>query len=122
MAEDKKPKIDLKARLGKSPTAQAPATGLGGAPSSGRSAPTPVPPGTGSVVPVPPGVPVGPPSPFGIAPPKHHGAIDPSNPLAAVAAPYRAPAPQATIVQPQRIEVDEVAVHEARKGARDGRG
>lgn len=120
MAEDKKPKIDLKARLGKSSTAQAPAAGLGGAPapSSGRSAPTPVPPATGGVVPVPPGVPVGPPSPFGVAPPKHHGAIDPSNPLAAVAAPYRAPPPQATMVQPQRIEVDEVAVHEARKGAR----
>jgi hypothetical protein len=46
-----------------------------------------------------------------------HGAIDPSNPLAAAATPYRQPAPPPP-PQPQRIEVDEMAVQEARKGAR----
>jgi hypothetical protein len=59
-------------------------------------------------------VPVGPPPPFASAPAP---AIDPGNPLAAVATPYRAPAAAAP-PQPQRIEVDEVAVHEARRGAR----
>ena len=126
MADDKKPKIDLKARLGKTSAGTAvPAPGSGGipapmpAPSSGRAVPTPVPPGSGGGgmafgggVPVPPGIPVGPPSPFG-------GAMDPSNPLSAVAQPYRAPtAPPPQMAQPQRIEVDEVAVQEARKGAR----
>ena len=43
--------------------------------------------------------------------------LDPSNPLAAAATPYRAPAPPPP-QQPQRIEVDEMAVQEARKGAR----
>jgi len=41
-------------------------------------------------------------------------AIDPSNPLSAVAAPYRPPAPP----QPTRIEVDESTVQQARTGAR----
>ncbi|WP_394830891.1 hypothetical protein LVJ94_30725 [Pendulispora rubella] len=41
-------------------------------------------------------------------------AVDPSNPLAAVAAPYRAPQPP----QPTRIEVDEATVQQARTGAR----
>jgi hypothetical protein len=112
MAEEKKPKIDLKARLGKTQVgAQAPPAGIP-APSSGKvpqPAPTP-----GGGLPVPPGVPVGPPPPFAAS---STPAIDPSNPLAAVATPYRAPAAAAP-PKPQRIEVDEAAVHEARRGAR----
>jgi hypothetical protein len=124
MAEEKKPKIDLKARLGK--------TAMGGAtpaPPAGIPVPAPSPGaqpnhnalhvGTPSSSPRPmaPGIPVGPPPAFGKAssPP-----LDPSNPLAAaVAPPYRAPAPApAAPPQPQRIEVDEMAVQVARKGAR----
>jgi hypothetical protein len=66
-----------------------------------------------------PGMGVAPPPKFGSQP---AAAIDPSNPLAAVAA-YRpqapvASAPQMAMASPARIEVDEVAIHEARKGAR----
>lgn len=125
MADDKKPKIDLKARLGKQGGASAPA-------------PTPMPPGIvpatrsqpppamgvvgGSSAPAamaPPGVPVGPPPQFKAAS-QAAAALDPSNPLAAVAAPYRpAPVVQSTApAAPQRIEVDEGVVHEARRGAR----
>lgn len=64
---------------------------------------------------MPPGIPVGPPPAFGKV---AHAALDPSNPLAAAATPYRAPAPPPPPPQPQRIEVDEMAVQEARKGAR----
>lgn len=66
---------------------------------------------------MPPGIPVGPPPAFGRQP---HVALDPSNPLAAAATPYRAPAPAPPPQQPQaqRIEVDELAVQVARKGAR----
>lgn len=48
------------------------------------------------------------------------GALDPNNPLAAVAQPFRpqAQAAHAPIPQPQRIEVDEGAVQSARSGAR----
>lgn len=135
MAEEKKPKIDLKARLGKTAmggaTPPPPAAGVvpppaavppPGAPStSGLSTATPSPsssPAPRVGLPVPPGIPVGPPPAFGKAP----GApLDPSNPLAAAVAqaqtPYRAPAPVPP-PQPQRIEVDEMAVQEARKGAR----
>lgn len=65
---------------------------------------------------MPPGVPVGPPPAFGAKAP----ALDPSNPLAAAVMPQRAAAPAAPAAppQPQRIEVDEMAVQEARKGAR----
>jgi hypothetical protein len=130
MADDKKPKIDLKARLGKtqvggaqapvmSPTPMPPGVG-GGVPVVPSASPSARPPGmSGPGIPAPPGVPVGPPPPFGgggaaVSAP----ALDPSNPLAAVAAPYRAPqVVQAAPVQPARIEVDEVAVHEARKRA-----
>ncbi len=119
MADEKKPKIDLKARLGKTQVgAQVPVPGGIPAPHAGSSAGMAVPPPTptpGVAIPVPLGVPVGPP-PFGGSSSRD---IDPSNPLAAVATPYRAPvtapAPQA---QPQRIEVDEATVHEARRGAR----
>lgn len=112
MADEKKPKIDLKARLGR--------TGLGGQ-SLGPGAAVPPPPASSVPAPVgvpvpvpPPGVPMAPPSsPFESAPPAP--AIDPSNPLSAVAAPYR---PQAPVpAQPQRIEVDDMAVGQASKAA-----
>lgn len=129
MAEEKKPKIDLKARLGKGaggatpPPPQAgipvPAVPSAGASAAGgggglASVPSSSPGSGGGGLPMPPGIPVGPPPAFGKAP---HAAIDPSNPLAAAATPYRAPAPPPP-PQPQRIEVDEMAVQEARKGAR----
>jgi hypothetical protein len=129
MAEEKKPKIDLKARLGKGaggPTPPPPTAGipvpaavpsgaLSGAGAVGNS-PSSSPSG-GAGLPMPPGIPVGPPPAFGKAP---HMALDPSNPLAAAATPYRAPAPAPPPQPPapQRIEVDEMAVQEARKGAR----
>src|SRR5438045_1996856 len=110
MAEEKKPKIDLKARLGKASGAGTPAPGVAGAPSFGSRPPPAIPP------PVVPGSPVGPPSPFG--PPTGLGpAIDPSNPLAAVAAPYRPPQPPQPAAA-QRIEVDEAQVQQARSGGR----
>jgi hypothetical protein len=129
MADEKKPKIDLKARLGKTAVGGAtpPPPGVGvnvpmpGAPvatpaSGGDGAPAavPAPAAARAAVPVPPGAPIGPPpgfkAPSGVT-------LDPSNPLAAAigqAAPARSVAPPA----PQRIEVDEVTVQEARKGAR----
>lgn len=131
MAEEKKPKIDLKARLKGAGGATPPpaAVGGGGIPvpapvPAATSAPTPgvpVPksdPGRGGGLPVPPGIPVGPPPAFGGA--SNRPALDPSNPLAAAVTPYRAPTPAAPAAppQPQRIEVDEMAVQEARKGAR----
>jgi hypothetical protein len=123
MADDKKPKIDLKARLGKQ----------GGA-AAAIPAPTPVPPGivpvatrsqpppamgsSGSVAPMggPPGVPVGPPPRFAQSSPA--AALDPSNPLAAVAAPYRPAAvvQAAPVAAPRIIEVDEGLVQAARSG------
>ncbi len=96
MAEDKKPRIDLKARLGKT-AQQTPPPGV-----AGRSGGVPPP--------VVPGVPVGPP-PTSFAS-SQAAAIDPSNPLAAVATPYRAPTPPPP-PHAQRIEVDEAAVHHA---------
>lgn len=123
MAEEKKPKIDLKARLGKGaggatpppPTAGIPVPAVPSGAASGSGTPSSRPSGGG--LPMPPGIPVGPPPAFGKQP---HVALDPSNPLAAAATPYRAPAPAPPPqqLQPQRIEVDEMAVHEARKGAR----
>jgi hypothetical protein len=131
MAEEKKPKIDLKARLGKGaggstpppPVAGIPVPGAGPSPGAGamggvpQSSPSGSPGGGGGGLPVPPGIPVGPPPAFGKMP---GAAIDPSNPLAAAATPYRAPERPAPAPppQPQRIEVDEMAVQEARKGAR----
>src|SRR5882672_9392796 len=116
MAEDRKPKIDLKSRLQKmggpggvtpAPTGSVPAPAM--APHLGRPALTPVPPQGGSVPP-------------GIQRPPMSGApahIDPSHPLAAVAQPFRGPsAPHSApaVVHAQRIEVDEGAVHQARSG------
>ncbi len=129
MAEEKKPKIDLKARLGKGaggatpppPVAGIPVPAAGGGAAGGMAAvPQSSPTGSsggGGGVPMPVGIPVGPPPAFGKMP---GAALDPSNPLAAAATPDRAPAPPAPAPppQPQRIEVDEMAVQEARKGAR----
>jgi hypothetical protein len=126
MAEEKKPKIDLKARLGKGaggvtpppPTAGIPVPAVPSGAASGGVGSSGVPssrPSGGGGLPVPPGIPVGPPPAFGKQP--GGAALDPSNPLAAAATPYRAPA-AAPPPQPQRIEVDEMAVQEARKGAR----
>jgi hypothetical protein len=128
MAEEKKPKIDLTARLGKGaggatpppPTAGIPVPAVPSAAGSGggagmASVPQSSPSGGGGL-PMPPGIPVGPPPAFGQSFGKS-GSLDPSNPLSAAATPYRAPAPPPP-PQPQRIEVDEMAVQEARKGAR----
>jgi hypothetical protein len=131
MAEEKKPKIDLKARLGKAgggagaanqaAAVPPPAISPGGIPmpapagSSGNNAALPQS-SPSPKVPVP-GVPVGPPPAFR-AP---AAALDPSNPLAAAIGQAQQPAPRAVSArppQPQRIEVDEMAVQEARKGAR----
>lgn len=131
MAEEKKPKIDLKARLGKAG---------GGAGAANQAAPVP-PPAAGIPVPTPapvpvaapggvpapaaspasapqakgpvPGIPVGPPP--GFRPP----ALDPSNPLAAAIGQQPRPASVAPAKppQPQRIEIDDMTMQEARKGA-----
>ena len=117
MAEEKKPKIDLKARLGKTAVQTPPPAATG--PISGRpGAPVPLPgPARGNPLAAPPpGVLVGPP-PFAAAS-ATPAAIDPSNPLAAVASPYRPPPTHAPVAQPQRIEVDEMAVQTASRGAR----
>jgi hypothetical protein len=124
MADDKKPKIDLKSRLQKmgGPAAATPPPPVAG----GMALPGPPPPQR------PPGAPIAPPSippPSGIprpmisqpAPP-----LDPNNPLAAVAQPFKQPASSrpgygpapVAIAQPQRIEIDEGAIQQARSGAR----
>ena len=115
MAEEKRRKIDLKARLGKGGVTPPP----GGVP-----VPVPVPPpsamasggyqasGSNPGIPVPPGIPVGPP-PFGS--PTGSSPIDPNNPLSAMASPFRQT--PAAPPQPQRIEVDDATVQQARKGA-----
>ncbi len=129
MADEKKPKIDLKARLGKNaaggptpapatpgampgPAAPAPAPSAG-APSAGMT-PAAVPPPA-----VQPGLPV----PPGIAPPPAFKSpamnLDPSNPLAAAVQPAaRSVPPAPPPPQAQRIEIDDLTVQEARKGAR----
>src|ERR1700728_2893646 len=116
MADDKKPKIDLKSRLQKM---------------GGPGAATPPPPiaGPGMATPGPPmaRAPGPPPS----VPPRSASprpmisspapALDPNNPLAAVAQPFKPAGPSrpaAAIAQAQRIEVDEGAVQPARSGAR----
>lgn len=121
MADDKKPKIDLKARLGKQGASNAPAPALtpvppGVMPQTSSQPPMGV--GAGSAPPAAmplPGVPVGPPPRFA----GQQAALDPSNPLAAVASPYRPPTAQSAppIAVAQRIEMDEGLVHEARRGA-----
>jgi hypothetical protein len=114
MADDKKPKIDLKARLGKA-----------GTPPPAAVAPLPVPP---QAAPAPVSAPSAPtPRPGSVAPPPAYNPnappIDTSSPFAPVAAsPYRpqqaVPAAPVAPPQPQRIEVDEMAVQSASKSAR----
>jgi len=134
MADDKKPKIDLKSRLQKmgtgAPGTTPPPPGAGSVPAPAGSVPAPampppMPRSSGSVVPVGPPPPM-PSSSGSIAPPpgipkpaisSRPANLDPTNPLAAVVQPFKpAPAPVAAIPQPQRIEVDEMAVHQARRG------
>ena len=78
--------------------------------------------GGGAPTPAPPPYSVPPPS--GIPKPMMGSArapaLDPTNPLAAVVQPFKANAGAGStpaLVQPQRIEVDEEAVHQARSGA-----
>jgi hypothetical protein len=129
MAEDRKPKIDLKSRLQKmggpagAPTPPPPAVGhvggmggMGHVPASSVPPPMRPPPAPGASVPAPSmppaaGVvrPSGPPT----------ASLDPNNPLAAVAKPFvasRVPAAAAALAQPTRIEVDEIAVKQASRG------
>jgi|SRR5580658_14503 hypothetical protein len=111
MAEDRKPKIDLKSRLQKM---------------GGPTVATPSPQASGSIAPpsrvgVSVGPVVGPPSSIpvpGVARTVsgRPAAIDPAHPLAAVAQPF-APPPAA---QPQRIEIDEDAAKQARRGGFKG--
>lgn len=111
MAEEKKPKIDLKTRLQKMGHAGAGAGQVAAIPAARGSGPTPMPP---PAIPVPPGV-VPPPS-FGSSPPP----LDPNNPLAAVARPFTGPPPAASApAAPATIQVDEGHVHEARRGVRN---
>jgi hypothetical protein len=115
MTEERKPKIDLKSRLQKmgGPAAAAPPPATGSVPAPSMSPPgprgAPVMPGAGSVP--PPGI-----SRPGMSarPP-----IDPGHPLAVAAAqPFRPPSgPTPVMAQPQRIEMDEGVVHQARSGA-----
>ncbi len=120
MAEQPKPKIDLKSRLQRMgppagstpPPPVSPSAPVPGQPPPFRSVAPVGPGGVGSVA--PPGVPQRP----GPAP-----ALDPRNPLAAVAHGAFKPAspggiPSAPVIQSQRIEVDEVAVNQARSSAR----
>ena len=107
MAEEKKPKIDLKTRLQK----------MGGQANVAVTNPGPPRlPGSPSIpppaIPIPPGLP----SPFQSSRP---APLDPNNPLSALASPFRsqAPPPPAPAVA-QRIEVDEGAIHEARSSVR----
>ena len=121
MADDRKPKIDLKSRLqkmGGPGGATPPPPGVGSVPAPAM--PPPMRAGGPSLTPVPPpSTSVPPPSgiPKPMMPSARAPALDPNNPLAAVVQPFKnqavAPAPMA---QPQRIEVDEVAVMQARSG------
>jgi hypothetical protein len=108
MAEDRKPKIDLKSRLQKM---------------GGPAVATPPPQTTGSIAPPSRlGVSVGPvvPNPASIPVPGGGSGrpppIDPTHALAAAAQPF-APPP---VPQPQRIEIDEDAAIQARRGGFKG--
>jgi hypothetical protein len=121
MADDKKPKIDLKSRLQRMGGPGAAAPPPAAIPAQRPSAPPPMPRGPGLTPVPPPSVPPpsGIPRPM-MAPPGGGASLDPNNPLAAVAQPFR---PQAAPAAPamahaQRIEVDEGAVQSARSGAR----
>jgi hypothetical protein len=121
MAEDRKPKIDLKSRLqkmGGPGAATPPPAGLGSVPSPAMP---PAMRGGAGLTPTPPPYSVPPPSgiPKPMMPSTRAPTLDPTNPLAAVVQPFKSNAGGGStpaLVQPQRIEVDETAVHEARSG------
>src|ERR1019366_4758236 len=117
MADDKKPKIDLKSRLQRmgGPGAAPPPPAAPSRPSAPPSMPrgpglTPVPPPS---IPPPSGIP----RPM-MAPHSSGSPLDAGNPLAAVAQPFRQTGAPQALPQTQRIEVDEGAVHAARSSAR----
>ena len=114
MAEEKKPKIDLKTRLQKMGGQAGTAAGSSPAAIPGRGS-VPPPSRPAPAIPIPPGLP----SPYGSRPP---GLLDPNNPLSALAAPgFRTNAPPpmpAAPPQPQRIEIDEGAIQQARSSVR----
>ncbi len=125
MAEDKKPKIDLKSRLqkmggpGATTATPPPVAAVPQAPGSApvRPSQTPPPPVARPVI---PGAPISVPPPSGIPRPPasvRPANLDPNNPLAAVAG-YRQSTAAPAMAQAQRIEVDEMAVVQARSGAR----
>lgn len=129
MADEKKPKIDLKARLGKtavpvptpapapvavSPSGR-PAPRPASIPAPARSQPPPARDAQGIPIPTastPGGLPIPTPSPFAPA------GMDRSNPLAAAMAPaYAQPQRQAARPpEPQRIEFDDLTVQQASRG------
>jgi len=108
MAEERKPKIDLKSRLqkmGAPPGATPPPPLMGSVPAPARGA-APPPPAS-----MPPGMPR--PGMSARPPP-----VDMSSPLAAVAQPFAVPAAAVAVVpQPQRIEMDEGVVRQARSSS-----
>jgi hypothetical protein len=123
MAEDKKPKIDLKSRLQKmgGPGAATPPPPVAGvAPGAGAS-PSRPPPAMAARPPAIPGAPISIPAPSGIPKPPMSSrpvAIDANNPLAAMGQPLRQQTGAPPAQHAQRIEVDEMAVVQARSGAR----
>ncbi len=111
MADDKKPKIDLKSRLQKmgGPVGATPP------PASVAPPPSPSRPPVRGSIPAP-----SVPPPSGLSRPPPGTSLDPNNPLAAVAQPFR-PSQRpagAALPQAQRIEIDETVVAQARGGAR----
>jgi hypothetical protein len=124
MAEDKKPKIDLKSRLQKmggpagAPTPMPPQAGPGGppmaVPAAMRSGPAMPPPVGSGGIPAPPmtGPRLGPSA----------GMLDPSNPLAAAVQPSfrpsQPPAAHPAVSKAQIIEMDEGTVEQARSTTR----
>jgi len=110
MADEKKPKIDLKARLGKTNVAAPPPAGvpIPPPPVAGMPGNTPSTRPPGGSIPVPRGI-----SPSGIP-----AGLDPSSPIVAAMQQQVARAQPAPPPQPQRIEVDESTVTEASAKAR----
>jgi hypothetical protein len=108
VADEKKPKIDLKARLNRGAANNPPSSGGGVLPPPSTAGGLPPP------ISSPPGLLVGPPPPF--AAPASTPELDPSNPLSAVANVYRPSVAAPAVARPQRIEMDESTVVEARKG------
>lgn len=113
MAEQPKPKIDLKSRLQRMgpPAASAPpAPAPAGAPVPVSQVPvrSVAPVGQGSAIPSPPGIPG-----------RSAAPLDPRNPLSAVAqGAFKSSAAPAPALRNQVIEVDEGAVRQARSGGR----